>query len=315
MSVRLSQPVEDISETVNPDLFTCKDSLRYVSSQVVICVFIIGVLLTVGIALALDAPILLGLGMYAIIAGPICLAGIVSRVQQVRHATERTVTFQNGEITLRTSTDSESYQITECCWFHGKSTDDDQLTDQPIRRKTVNIVLPTGRTVACGFNDSLYSKWMQMLCQQNCREVLRQEGPLGVVYVLLVIMGLIGGGILGWYIGKELQQILIPQAILNQAANFVPAGLAIILAWLFATLPCFLPGWRRHTLLERQQLIQWAILFPAKAAIPVSAMLGGNLLTASLLAATFAGLFLAATRFLSRAPAISLNKTRAELRR
>lgn len=119
-----------------------------------------------------------------------------------------------------------------------------------------------------------------------------------MLFGLLVILGLLGGGFLGWRLGGALQNALVPQAANNQFANLIPATLAILLAWVFATLPWFIPGWRRRTTLERQQFVRSAILFPVKVAIPAGAVLGGNLLAGLVLAGAFAVLFLVITRYL-----------------
>ena len=123
-----------------------------------------------------------------------------------------------------------------------------------------------------------------------------------MLFGMLVILGLLGGGFLGWRLGGALQDMLVPQAANNQFANLIPAVLAILLAWVFATLPWFIPGWRRRTTLERQQFVRSAILFPVKVAIPAGAVLGGNLLAGIVLASAFAVFFLVITRFVARDP-------------
>jgi hypothetical protein len=258
--------------------------------------------LIAGLSVALQAPILTGLGIYAFMAVPICLAAILSRVRQLSQATERTVLLKDGVVTVTASTGTESHPLGECCWFRGRATDDSDLSYQPIRRKALVIVFPTGRTVACGLDDSFHSRWLDALRSNRCRQVLRQEGALGMLFGMLVILGLLGGGFLGWRLGGALQDMLVPQAANNQFANLIPAVLAILLAWVFATLPWFIPGWRRRTTLERQQFVRSAILFPVKVAIPAGAVLGGNLLAGIVLAAAFAVFFLVITRFVARDP-------------
>jgi len=264
-------------------------------------VLVTGAVLVAGISAALQAPILTGLGIYAFMAVPICLAAIFSRVRQLSQATERTVLLKDGAVTVTTSTGAESHPLGECCWFRGRATDDSDLSYQPIRRRVLVIVFPTGRTVACGLDGSFYSQWLDALRSNRCRQVLRQEGALGMLFGVLIILGLLGGGFIGWRLGGALQNIL-PQAANNQFANLIPATLAILLAWVLAILPWFIPGWRRRTTLERQQFVRSAILFPVKVAIPAGAVLGGNLLAGIVLAGAFAVLFLVIVRFVARDP-------------
>jgi hypothetical protein len=285
-----------------PEATAGEGSVRYVSVRVAVTALVAGAMLIAGISAALQAPILTGLGSYAFMAVPICLAAILSRVRQLSQATERTVLLKDGVVTVTTSSGTDSHPLGECCWFRGRATDDSDLSYQPIRRKVVVIVFPTGRTVACGLNDPLYSQWLNALRSNRCRQVLRQEGALGVLVDMLVILGLLGGGFIGWRLGGALQNILIPQAANNQFANLIPAMLAILLAWVFAILPWFIPGWRRRTTLERQRFVRLAVLFPVKVAIPVGAVLGGNLLAGIVLAGAFAVLFLVIVRSLGHAP-------------
>lgn len=118
---------------------------------------------------------------------------------------------------------------------------------------------------------------------------------------MLAILGLIGGGFIGWHLGGELQNMLMPRPANNQFANLVPASLAIFLAWVFAISPGFIPGWRRHTTIERQQLNRSAILFPVTVAIPVGAVLGVNLVVSIILAGAFVVLLLLITSFVTHA--------------
>lgn len=305
------QRAERISETYHPNATAEKGSVRYVSVRVVITVFVVGACAIAAISLAFDGPILTGLGIYAFIAGPISLAALASRIRQVTQATERTVVLADDEITVKTATESESHPIETCCWFRGQATDDSQLSYQPIRRKVIVIVFPTGRTIACGFDDSLYSRWLNALRSYDCRQVPRQEGALGVLFFLLVISGLVVGGFIGWRLGGALQNILVPQPANNQLANLIPAALAILLAWVFTILPWLIPGWRRYTTLERQQFTSSAIVFPIKVAIPAGAVLGGNLLAGVVLAAAFAVSFLVITRFVTRSPVSTVTENTA----
>ena len=293
---------EHISETYHPEATAAEGFVRYVSVRVAITVLVTGAALIAGLSAALQAPILTGLALYGFIAVPICLAAILSHVRQLSQAMERTVVLKDGMITVTTPGGTESHPLGECCWFRGKATDDSDLSYQPIRRKVVVIVFPTGRTVACGLSDSLYSQWLNALRSNGCRQVLRQEGVLGMLVSMLVMLGLLGGGFIGWRLGGALQNVLIPQAANNQFANLIPATLAILLAWVFAILPWFTPGWRRRTTLERQRFVRSAILFPVKVAIPVGVVLGGNLLAGIVLAGAFAVLFLAIARFVAHAP-------------
>ena len=294
------QPAEHILETYQPEAIAGKGTIRYVSAPVAITVLIAGAVLIAGISLALRAPVLTGLGIYAFIAGPICLATLLSRVRQVSQAAERTVLFHDGEVTVSTANDKDSCPLDSCCWFRGKVTDDSHMSYQPIRTKAIVIVFPTGRTVACGLDDAFYSRWLNALRSNQCRQVLRQEGALGMLFFMLVILGLVAGGFIGWRLGGALQNMLIPQPANNQIANLIPAALAILLAWVLAILPWFIPGWCRHTTLERQQFTRATILFPVKVAIPAGAVLGGNLVAGFVLATAFAVLFLVITRFVTR---------------
>ena len=291
-----------ISETYHPEAIAGQGSVRYVSVRVAIAVLVVGAVLIAGISVALQAPILTGLAIYAFMAVPICLAAILSRVRQVSQATERTISLNDGDVTVTTSSGTESHPLARCCWFRGRATDDSDLSYQPVRKTVIVIVFPTGRTVACGLDDCFYSRWFNALRSNQCRQVLRQEGALGMLFFALVILGLIGGGLIGWRLGGELQNILLPQPANNQFANLIPAALAILLAWVFAISPWFIPGWRRHTTLERQQFTRSAILFPVKVAIPAGAVLGGNLVAGIVLAGAFAVLFLVITQFVARAP-------------
>lgn len=277
-------------------------TVRYVSARVAITVLIVGAVLIAGLSIALDASVVTGLAIYGFMAVPICLAAILSRVRQLSQAKERMVILKDGMVTLTTPGGTDWHPLSECCWFRGRATDDSDLSYQPIRRKVIVIVFPTGRTVACGLSDSFYSRWLNALSANGCRQILRQEGALGMLVDILVMLGLIGGGFIGWRLGGALQNAFIPQAANNQFANLIPATSAILLAWVFAILPWLIPGWRRRTTLERQQFVRSAILFPAKVAIPVGAILGGNLFTGIVLACALAALFLVISRFVTRAP-------------
>jgi hypothetical protein len=270
------QADERISETYHPNVIAEEGDVRYVSVGVVITVFVVGALAIAAMSLAFDVPILTGLGIYAFIAGPISLAALASRVRQVMQATERTIVLADDRITV-TTTESESHPLESCCWFRGKATDDSQLSYQPIRRRVLVVVFPSGRTVACGFDDVFYSRWLNALRSNHCRTVLRQEGVLGVLFTVLVICSCAAGGFIGWRLGGVVQEMLIPPPANIQMANFIPAALSILLAWVFAILPWFIPGWRRHTTLERRQFTRSAIKFPVKIAIPAGAALGGSI--------------------------------------
>jgi hypothetical protein len=296
-------PAEHIFEAYHPQVVTGDGTVRYVSARVAITVFIAGAALIVGISVALRAPMLTGLGIYAFIAGPICLAAILSRIRQVSQASDRTILLNDGDVTVTILTESESHPLDTCCWFRGKATDDSDLSYQPIRRKAIVIVFPTGRTIACGLDDSFYFRWLNALLSSQCRQVLRQEGALGILIGMLTLIGLMAGGFIGWHLGRGLQDMLIPQLANNQFMNLIPAVLAIFLAWAFAIAPWFIPGWRRHTILERQQFTRSAILFPVKIAIPAGAVLGGNLVSGIVLAAAFAALFFVIMRLTIHATA------------
>ncbi len=167
---------EHISETYHPEATAGEGSVRYLSVRVAITVLVTGAVLIAGISASLQAPILTGLGIYAFMAVPICLAAILSRVRQVSQATERTILLKDGAVTVTTSTGTESHPLGECCWFRGRATDDSDLSYQPIRRKVLVIVFPTGRTVACGLDDPFYSQWLNALAQTDVAKFFGKKG-------------------------------------------------------------------------------------------------------------------------------------------
>ena len=292
------QPAEDILETYRPQTATGRGHVRFVPVWGAMTVFVAGAALLAGTSMALQAPVLGGLILYACFAGPLCLAAILSRVRQLSQASDRTVSLKDGDLTVTTSRGSESHPLTACCWFRGQVTDEPDFSYHPIRRKAIIIVFPTGREVACGLDDAFYARWLNALRSSQCRQVLRQEGALGSLIGLLAITGLFLGGFLGWRLGRALQDMLFPQLANNQFSNIIPAVLAIVLAWALAISPWFIPGWRRHTTSERQQFIQSLFL-----TIVAGAILGGNLVAGIVLATVFAVLSLVIVLLTRRNPA------------
>ena len=289
---QMVQVNDQISETYHPEVISGQGTRRYVSAPVAITVFATGAAFIIVVSLALRYPISTSLGIYAFLAGPICFAALLSRVIQVSEAIERTVSLNDGNVTVIRSNKTESYPLNQCCWFRGKTTDDLHLAHQSIRKNVLVIVLPTGRTIACGLDDSFYSRWLAVLTASQCRRVLRQEGPLGVLFFALVILGLAAGGFVGWHLGEWLEQILVPQAINKQMANLISTAVSICLAWLIAISPWFIPGWRRYTDRERQYFVRLAIVIPVIMAILAGAFFGGNALAIYVLAGGLAVLFL-----------------------
>jgi hypothetical protein len=285
-----------ISEALDPALIADQGAVRYVSVRMAVALFVAGALLISGVAIAVHASALTGLYIYAAIAAPLFLAAILSRMRQLSQGVERTVEFDGVNVTVATSEKTESHPLVSCCWFRGKATDDGDLNYQPIRRKAIVIVFPTGRTVACGFDVSSHAQWLDLLRSSGCRRVLRQEGALGVLFFVLTVFGLVGGGFAGWELGRAVGNGLLPNRANNDFVNAIAAALAILLAWGGAVLPWFIPGWRRHTEQERQQFHRFAILFPLKIAIPAGLVLGANWLAGLALAAAFCVLFLVLSR-------------------
>lgn len=150
------QPAEHILETYHPQAATGAGYVRFVPVWGAMTVFVAGAALIAGMSVALCAPMLTGLVIYACFAGPICLAAILSRIRQVSQASDRTVSLKGGDVTVTTSRGSESHPLEACCWFRGKVTDEPDFSYQPIRRKAIVIVFPTGRTVACGLDEEFY---------------------------------------------------------------------------------------------------------------------------------------------------------------
>jgi hypothetical protein len=287
----LAMSGHNISETYHPAKILGDRSASFVSVLLMISAFGIGGVLVAGFSLAIALPVAFGLGIYALIAGPLCLAAINSRTRQLAQAVERTISFQDGVVTVATANESETWPISECCWFSGKATDDLGLSYQPIRTKAIVLVFPTGRALACGLSEPLYSEWLSTVRSYQCRRVLRQEGLLGLIFWLLSIAGLIGGMLIGWSVGVAIHQAVFPQGAKNLLGNLIPGALAILFAWVLALAPWLIPGWRRHTEHERSQFVRFAILLPAKLAIPAGAVLGGNLISGVVLASAFAILF------------------------
>lgn len=293
---------ERIGETFHPERIAGDLAAPFVSIPVGVCAFGVGGLLVVGLALAYGEGLLLGLVVYALIAGPLCIAAIVSRKRQTDQAVERTITLEAGVVTLTTPARTEAWPIEECCWFRGKATDDESLSYQRVRSKAIVLVFPTGRTLACGLNEPAYCEWLEAVRASGARRVLRQEGWLGLLVGVLSIAGLVGGLTFGWRLGGAVQRAVIPQAANNALANLVPAATAIVLAWSLAVSPLLIPGWRRYTERERSQLIRFAVRSPAKLAVITGAALGGNLLAGFILAAIFAIVFIAISQALTRKP-------------
>lgn len=281
------QLAEHILETYHPQTATCGEDVRFVPVWGAMAIFVAGATLIAGVLIALQVSVLTGLVLYACFAGPLCLAAILSRIRQVSQASDRTVSLKNGDVTVTTSRGAESHPLEACCWFRGKATDDSDFSYQPIRRKAIVIVFPTGRTVACGLDDVYYARWLDALRSSQCRRVLRQEGLFGTLIGLLALAGLFVGGFVGWHLGGALQDMLLPQLANNQFGNVIPAVLAIVLAWTLAVSPWVIPGWRRRTKLERDQFIR-----STSGTILAGAILGGNLVSGIVLAAAFAVLFL-----------------------
>lgn len=293
---------ERIGETFHPERITGDLAAPFVSIPVAVCAFGVGGLLVVGLALAYGEGLLLGLVVYALIAGPLCIAAIVSRKRQTDQAVERTITLEAGVVTLTTPARTEAWPLEECCWFRGKATDDESLSYQRVRSKAIVLVFPTGRTLACGLSEPAYCEWLEAVRASRARRVLRQEGWLGLLVGVLSIAGLVGGLTFGWRLGGAVQRAVIPQAANNALANLVPGATAIVLAWSLAVSPLLIPGWRRYTERERSQLIRFAVRFPAKLAVITGAALGGNLLAGFILAAIFAIVFIAFSLALTQKP-------------
>jgi hypothetical protein len=291
-----------ISETFHPAKISGDRSAPFVSVPVAISAFGIGAALVAGFSLAIDSPVALGLGIYAVIAGPLCLAAIVSRTRQVAQAVERTIKFEGGVVTASTAEGSETWPISKCCWFRGKAKDDLSLSYQPVRSKAVVLVFPTGRTVACGLSEPFYADWLHAVRSSGCRRVLRQEGPLGLLFWAVSILGLISGLYIGSRVGEAIQRAVFVQLANNPLTGLIPGALQILCAWVLAVAPWLIPGWRRYTDHERSQFVRFAIEFPAKISIVAGLFAGGNLVSGLILAAGFAALFLLISLVLTRRP-------------
>lgn len=256
--------VETYSETYVVNNIVDQGGVRFVSSRNIVGLFLVG-----GVAISLLSVIATGevdlellkvaVVGYLVVAIPLCIAASLSRSGQLRQAVDRktgksfhrTIRMHQGEITIECRGTRESYRVQQCCWFLGRATDDRQLSLQPIRSDAVLIEFPTGKQVACGFSDEAYHRWVDILDSHGCRRVIRPNGFVGSCLGLLIIIGLIGGGHLGWQLGERLQVIVNGFWPGNQFVTLIPLFVGILMAWLLMTLPLRIPGIRHDNLKER----------------------------------------------------------------
>ncbi len=297
--------VHSIVETYDPGIISSLKSTRFVSIPLALSVFVIAGAGINAMAIIGGVDVLGSVVIYAVIAGPIVLAAAVSRSIQQYQKIPRTITFDDGNFWVSDARNHDSQRISDCCWFHGKATDDTNLSFQPLRDPAIVVVFPSGRNVACGLTEERYSDWLAVLKSCQCRRVLRQEGALGYVFGLLVIAGLVIGGITGWYAAAAIQNRFFPQMLNNQFADFAPAAAAILLAWLLSASPWLIPGWRRFTDRERQLFMRSAIMFPLKLAIPAGVLFGGNRAAGITLAGVFIAVFLCVSWWMTKRPSAS----------
>jgi hypothetical protein len=291
-----------IKETYHPDAIVGR--VQYASVRTLVITFVLGVLFAASVSVMTELPVLVGTGIFSVITLPILVAAGSSRINQTSEMAHRSVSLNNGCFTAVISGESESHPLTACCWFRGKARDDTQLGSYaPVGRacrSVMIIVFPSGRKVACGADDFFYALWLSALRSAGCRHVLRQEGLLGVLFFLMSVLGLVGGGFLGWHLGSLVRDAVLPQLVNNPMSNLLPAVLAICLAWGCGVTPWLIPGWRRYTEKEDQAFIKMTVGVPIKLAIPAGLLLGGNWITGIALAGTFGVLFMVITLRLNR---------------
>jgi len=291
-----------IHEVFHPANAVVARKSPFVSARTAIGVFVGGGMFIAGACHLGNVGAVEGVVMYAVIGLPLLIAAIYSRVRQTSQSQERTVSLADGLVTFSTAIEVESCPLQQCCWFQGKVTDDPSLSYQQIRQKAVLLVFRSGRTIACGLTPPFHSQWLNTLRASRSRKVLRQEGALGVLMSVFVIVGFIGGICLGGSAGAALRDALFQRPANNPFANVIPVALSILGAWFGAVIPWFLPGWRRHTDRERQQFNMMAIGLPSKLAIFTGAFAGGNLMAGLILVLFFTALFLVLTRLVCRVP-------------
>lgn len=292
----------DIREVYRPSHVDVKRTSRFLSARAIVAIFAAGGVVIAGVSSFLNVEVVVGLVIYVCLSLPLLFAGAYSYREQTRHVQERTICLADGVVTFATASEAEASLLRACCWFYGKATDDPHLFRQKIRQKAILLVFPSGRTIACGLTQPLYSQWLDAIRVNHCRQVLRLEGALGCLVFALTIVGFGCGASLGETMGTALQDALFQQPQNNQLGNLLPALFFILGAWFGAVTPWFIPRVRRYTEHERQQLIRFAVLLPAKFAVPAGAVLGGNLVAGLALALFFTGLLLVLTRLVCRVP-------------
>lgn len=290
-----SESGEELYETYCADELGGEPLSRYTSIPVTLAIVVAGAVVIVGIVAVLGVPIIDGLIAYCFLAIPIGLVAIGSQIQRKDLIKPRTISLRQGQVTLSTSTESETHPLTSCCWFRGRLKDDSQLTGHPFRGHALVLVFPSGRKVACGMTEPFTQQWPEKLEEYRCRQVLRQEGALGWLLSLLTIGSAIAGGFLGWALGRFLLSLVIPLPPQNPMMNLLPVALSVFCVWSGAIWQLYIPGWRRNTTLEKQRYQRWATLLPIKLGIGFGFVATDNMVASISLAAILALVFLGLT--------------------
>jgi hypothetical protein len=190
-----------VVENINPRDPQLKRPGKVVSITVAAGCFLVGAgVVAAGILLADSEPnaLVIGLVLYSVVAAPLFLAAALSSLRARFDSYAREVSFRDGSITLHTPHGTETHRVEDCCWFLGKAQDDVTMSYHLVRGRSVVLVFPSGKHVACGLTPENRREWKRLLERIGCRRVVRQEGWFGCVVCLFTLAGLGVGGLAGW---------------------------------------------------------------------------------------------------------------------
>jgi hypothetical protein len=114
-----------------------------------------------------------GLILYSVVAAPLFLAAALSSLRARFDSYARELSFRDGALTLHTPRGTETHRVEDCCWFLGKAQDDLTLSYHLFRGRSIVLVFPSSKQVACGLTPEKRREWRLLLEHIGCRRVLR----------------------------------------------------------------------------------------------------------------------------------------------
>lgn len=264
--------------------------------------FMIFLCLTVVYSLIIGFPVVDALILYAFIAGPICFVASFSKWSVESQAFERRLMFQDGYFIWSTPKRVVKHLAIDCCWCLGNVNDDPTLTSLKLRGRSLILVFPNGRSVACGLTADKREEWTQLFKQVGCTQLYAASGWRLNLKIVTIATLFILGCVTAWYVGT----LIVNQAVINQAIpglnnppfdKLLPACFAALVGWFFALLIYLLvPGCWQGTKLEKNQLMTAATsysiapftlfpFFPGQDGVP--GMIAAALLAVVILPTTY----------------------------